>query len=257
MPRLRATEVVLSIGLLRSRGRGRHHGALATGSSPLRGSSPDRRHPSLHRHRVIPDNPRQQNPKAESFVPSPPLPTAPRSRRLHLTPVRWADVATRSASPPSAVGATARTIEANWTCCPTWSRVASPARPRRRARRPCRGLETDRRETGGRRRATTMTAVALTGKKLDVKIGDLVEIEGRKYQRCLGQTRRRRLGAGDHSDGRRDPRGHGLRHSPPRSSRRNPGPPLRRRGLGRAEHLKRSRLIELGANELAARIDWP
>ena len=28
---------------------------------------------------------------------------------------------------------------------------------------------------------TTMTPVALTAKKLDVKIGDLVEIEGRKY----------------------------------------------------------------------------
>ena len=26
---------------------------------------------------------------------------------------------------------------------------------------------------------------------------------------------------------------------------------------GKYEHLKRSRLIELGANELAARIDWP
>ena len=84
--------------------------------------------------------------------------------------------------------------------------VAVAARSRGR---PCgadRGAAADQRpraEGGGGR--TTMTAMAVTAKKLDVTIGDLVEIEGRKARHGLGKTRWSCARAGDHPDRGRDP----------------------------------------------------
>src|SRR5947209_6989931 len=60
--------------------------------------------------------------------------------------------------------------------------VAAAARACRRARGADRGTAEDqRRPPGPDGRRTTMIAMAVTAKKLDVKIGDLVEIAGRKY----------------------------------------------------------------------------
>jgi hypothetical protein len=47
--------------------------------------------------------------------------------------------------------------------------------------RPGRGLADKRSDAGGRTGRATMAVMAVAAKKLDIKIGDLVEIEGRQY----------------------------------------------------------------------------
>jgi len=60
--------------------------------------------------------------------------------------------------------------------------MASGARARRGARGADRSAAADQwKKNGFDDGRTTMTSMAVTAKKLDVKIGDLVEIEGRKY----------------------------------------------------------------------------
>lgn len=60
--------------------------------------------------------------------------------------------------------------------------VAGAGRPRRRARRASRRTAADQRHRPSTDYwRTTMTTMAVTAKKLDVKIGDVVEIEGRRY----------------------------------------------------------------------------